>query len=223
MNIMNGKAILVTIFTILFTCMAYAQHTLILAIDVSASIDDEEQMIQMEGYGSVLQFFPYLEGHHVEVILFSSRAVSVSSGTLSDAQRFFDNWHIPPEVYGRSTPVTCTWTVFQYILDTIDQYPGVITLDISGDGPENCAPDERIEELTSQLDEAGVMINALVIMDERRPHDAANAVEYYTDHVINGFLFQAQSFLDVAETLHRKIALEMSHVRAGNTYALNAD
>lgn len=205
----------------LYATIAQAQHTLILAIDVSASVDDEEQRIQMEGYGSVLQFFPYLEGHHVEVILFSSRAVSVSSGTLSDAQAFFDNWYIPEEVYGNGYATTCVNRMLRYVLETLDQYPGVITLDISGDGEENCSRDEQVVETTDQLDAAGVLINALVIQDRVRIHDSRKAIEFYTEHVINGYLFLAESFLDVAETLHRKIALEMSHVRAGSAYAYN--
>lgn len=206
---------------LLWSTVAQAQHTLILAIDVSASVDNEEQRIQMEGYGSVLQFFPYLEGHHVEVILFSSRAVSVSSGTLSDAQAFFDNWYIPEEVYGNGYATTCVNRMLRYVLETLDRYPGVVTLDISGDGEENCARDEQVIETTDQLDAAGVLINALVIQDQVRIHDARKAVEFYTEYVINGYLFLAESFLDVAETLHRKIALEMSHVRAGNAYAYN--
>ena len=204
---------------VLWCTAAQAQHTLILAIDVSASVDAEEQQIQMQGYGSVLQFFPYLEGHHVEVILFSSQPVSVSSGTLSDAQAFFDNWYIPEQVYGNGYATTCVARMLEYVLETLDRYPGVVTLDISGDGEENCVRDERVAEITDQLDEAGVMINALVIQDSLRIHDARQAVEFYTEHVINGYLFLAESFLDVAETLHRKIALEMSHVLHVQQYA----
>lgn len=214
-----------------FVSTSNAQHTLILAIDVSGSVDDEEMQIQMDGYANSLQFFPYLEDHYIEVLLFSDYTVQAVDGSLSEVRAWFENWDQETvndarkdttvqstsregqEFYSQvQNGSTCVHTVFEHIYDNWNKYPGVVTVDISGDGNENCVPSQRVRELTQALAENGAIINSLVIREESRDMTFDQTLHFYQTYVTTGQTFVAQTWMDVEETLYNKISLEISHI-----------
>lgn len=211
--------LLITILFVSFVSMAKAQsNTLILAIDVSSSVNEEEMLLQMEGYAEALEYFPYLEDQYIEVILFSDYAVSVVQGSWHDAKAYFDDWYIPDEVYRggmiSAHRITCVSRVFEYIYENWSNYPGIVTIDISGDGEENCVESERVQRYAIALSENGAIINALVIDADNAPEvlNFERTYEFYDNYVINGFIEIAVGFEDIGDALYRKIGLEMSHL-----------
>ena len=194
------------------------QNTLILIVDVSASIDDDEMQLQMDGYLTSLQAFPYFDREYIEVILFSDNAVVVSSGSYYDALEYFENFSSPSSVYNTrvysANKTTCVHRPFEFILENWDNYPGFVTIDIAADGRQNCGLDEEVRDLTNELTELGAAINALVVRTPHTPDvEVFGRVEvFYEDFVVNGFVVTADGFEDFARALQRKIGLEMSYL-----------
>lgn len=203
----------VIIFVFSSPVFSQTQNTLILVIDVSTSINDEEMNLQMEGYRSVLEYFPYLENQYMEVILFSTSSSVVAEGSLLEAQEFFENWSIPTSVTS-ATPyhlsgLTCVESALQLISSRYHLYPGIVTIDISSDGIPNCSLDASTISLVSSLTELGAVINVLVI-NSGNLEDYLEARDFYTAYVSNNLVFETASFLDLEYSLYQKISIETS-------------
>ena len=202
----------------LWTSMAAAaqQNTIVFLVDVSASIDQREMDLQMNGYRDALAFFPYLDNFLVEVIVFSDLAHLVVSGTVDDARAYFADPHIPSAVGQLHN--TCLGSAMQFVSDRVAQYPGNVILDISGDDPDNCAGSDSVRAARDALTAQGVMINALAIVSEPTEPNystdhAMTVIGYYRDNVVNGRVFVAETFFDVENTLYEKLSFEVSQLR----------
>lgn len=195
----------------LFMTQASAQGTLILAIDVSDSVDVLEMELQMKGYANTLEYFPYLENVEVETVLFNHTAISVARGPVSASYNFFNNFDpwsymIQKQMNPPTQSSTCTHKVLEHVLANIDSYPPPVILDISTDGKENCFNSNPLL-LVEQLIAYGVQINTIVIGTEDM------GILEFNKSITTNTMFLAKDFVDFELILYEKLAMEVSQLR----------
>lgn len=202
---------------------------LVLAVDVSGSIDPEEARMQREGYiaafGSAQVLEAIQHGFHgrIAVLYFEWAGLGYNrlladwtvihdaasaAGFLAILQ---DN---PPE----RMPRTSISQAIDYAMPLFDRnnYEAKRkVIDISGDGPNNWG--RSVIEARDQAVAAGITINGLPIVNSRPSFgnlpQTANLDLYYTDCVIGGpsaFIIVAQGFEDFARAVRRKLILEIA-------------
>ena len=202
---------------------------LVLAVDVSFSMDPEEQRIQREGYvaafrsevvqGAVRQgLIGRIAVTYVEWAGVGSQFVVVPwtvIGTSDEAERF-------AEQLARVPPRRAIWTSIAGVLDfsvgllrdaAFEATRRVI--DVSGDGPNN---DGR--EVTRARDDAmaaGVVINGLPVMIHplTGAYDIPDLDLYYRDCVIGGpgaFMVPVREADEFAKAIRTKIVREVADV-----------
>jgi Protein of unknown function (DUF1194) len=200
---------------------------LILAVDVSRSMDADEQQFQRDGYVAALTHpevvaaiaggrhgkiaLTYVEwaGPDTQYKVVDWRAIDgpASAKSFADAlarapiQRF----------HGTSISHSLTFVAPQFDHNGYEAARRVI--DVSGDGPNNMGI--PIEVAREPVIRAGITINGLPIMI-KRPAGFASISDldvYYEDCVIGGFgafLVVVQSADQFAEAIRRKLVLEIA-------------
>jgi hypothetical protein len=206
---------------------------LVLAIDVSGSIDQEEAALQREGYLAALTHPQVIaaikSGYHGRI------AVSYFEWAGEHYQRLVADWAVVSDEASAKTlaetiaqqPVTTElWTsitgAIHYAMARFAASPYVAkrrVLDISGDGPNN-----RGGSVLQARDEAvlaGVTINGLPIINERPSRwglpPSPNLDLYYQDCVIGGrgaFIIVADSFKEFALAIRKKLILEIADLKS---------
>jgi len=200
---------------------------LVLAVDVSGSVDEARYALQMEGIASAF------EDSEVQRAIFS--------GPRGALLVILVNWSHKPEVAipwtiiasrddavnfaarVRSAPrtaddFTCMAGMMQLVADKVlllaplqaDRW----VVDVSGDGRDNCNPRTAVDSLRDSLVNVDVTINGLPILEGA---EAATIEQWYTDHVIGGpasFLLPAAGYRDFGRAIRRKFILEISAGRA---------
>lgn len=202
---------------------------LVLAVDVSASIDEDEARLQRDGFIAAITSPEILRAiksgplgriavTYVEWAGYDAQNVAVAWTEITDegdARRFASRIESGSGFRGH-------WTSISSVIDRslalfgTGGFKGVRrVIDISGDG-ENNNGDVVLEARTRAVD-AGVTINGLPIINGRvGPNGMAPAVDlelYYRDCVIGGtgaFLVVARGFPDFARAVRRKLFLELS-------------
>ena len=203
---------------------------LVLAVDVSRSMDIREQELQRSGYVAAFR--------HPEI------AAAIGSGLLGRIAVTYVEWAGPG-----SHSVVVPWTILDGagsaagFADALEQggtarrrgtsISGALgysawllennaatgarrVIDISGDGPNNVGP--PVEAARQQVLEAGITINGLPIMLNEQ-YDGLYSIRdldiYYEDCVIGGpgaFLVTVESSDRFAEAIRRKLVLEIASV-----------
>jgi hypothetical protein len=206
---------------------------LVLAVDVSRSVDSEEAALQREGYAEAFRHPAVIDAiqsnpnrriavAYVEWAGSQYQKLTIPWTIVSDAasgQRFADVIMGQPHVSER-------WTSISGVIDfsvrvfTISPYQGTRrVIDISGDGVNNSgrpASDARDEVLAG-----GVTINGLVIMNDRPvpgfsesfPQPALDL--FYRDHVIGGpgaFVVSIEDFSTFAYAIRNKLIREIAGI-----------
>lgn len=202
---------------------------LLLAVDISGSIDPEEAQLQRDGYLAALvdpQVIGAVRGgYHGRI------AVAYVEWAGAFHQRLVADWTvIEDEASARrfaakiaETPVrTGPWTSISGVIDfatplfPANAYEGTRkVIDISGDGPNNQgAP---LAEARERAIAAGITINGLPIVNDRPgpfggppPRDLDR---YYEACVIGGpraFMVVAESFRAFAQAIRRKLIIEIA-------------
>jgi len=151
---------------------------LIVAVDVSNSVDDERYRLQMEGIAKALEdpgVTQAITGGGKGGILFSMitwadrPTVNLPWTRISNAA---EAKVVAAKV--RSLPrqggeFTCMSRMMRFVSDKIvPQIPAKATkvvLDISGDGPDNCNAEEHVDALRDELVQYGVTVNGLPILE----------------------------------------------------------
>jgi hypothetical protein len=202
---------------------------LVLAVDISGSIDPEEAQLQRDGYVAALTdpavirtirrgtlgriAVSYVEWAGVET------AHTVANWTLiqdkESAHRFADS-------IAKAPLQTALWTsisnVIEYALPRFDGngFEGTRrVIDISGDGPNNQGgPVVKRRDMAAA---AGVTINGLPIVNDRASPFGWPALPdldlYYANCVIGGpgaFYVVANNFKDFARAIRKKLILEIA-------------
>lgn len=234
------RAVLRTLFAILLIGAAAAAGPgrasadevdleLVLAVDVSGSVDPFEAQLQREGYLRAL-----VHPQVIKAITSGERrkiAVTYVEWAGSYFQRTVVDWAIiSDEASARAfvaklnaiPVITERWTsisgAIDFAMERLKASPHKgerRVIDISGDGPNNSG--RPVSEARDQAVKAGVTINGLPIMNDRpnpwgRP-PPPNLDKYYFENVIGGrgaFIVVARGFNNFAEAIRNKMVREIA-------------
>jgi hypothetical protein len=155
---------------------------LIVAIDVSNSVDDQRYKLQMEGIAQALE-----DPGVIQAIVGGAKGgILFSLVTWSDQAQVNLPWtHIASEADAKAAAkkvrmlprqggeFTCMARMMRIVSDKIvPQIPAKaakVVLDISGDGRDNCNSEEPIEAVRDELVKYGVTVNGLPILGGEGP------------------------------------------------------
>lgn len=201
--------------------VAKADGTLVLLVDLSASISEENVKLQLESYATAMEWITPLEQFNVEVVIFGKNYEHISSGTRHNAAKAFRK-----EInLDRSS--TCLYDTLSYIRDIYHTLPQPVIIDISGDGEENCNTNfQETHDILDSLQMMGAKVNTLMIPLNRRVWNflrdeqafAAKEGEMrgYYETLIRGegsFFMYIENFYDFEEAIIKKIVREIAFLR----------
>ena len=201
---------------------------LVLAVDVSESIDSEEAKLQRQGYIDAIAnsgiIHAIAKGKHgrIAVAYFewadaANHSLIVDWTTIQDeasARAFGARLQQAKILEGHFTSIS---SAIYYALGLFERLPFETerrVIDISGDGRNNHGP--PLEAARAATIEKGVTVNGLPIVnsgDQRYtglPHD--HIERYYRQHVIagaNAFIVVAKNFNDFERAISRKLMREI--------------
>jgi hypothetical protein len=109
---------------------------------------------------------------------------------------------------------TCVSGMLRSISDkVVPQIPAKafrIIVDVSGDGRENCNPDEPPKAVRDELTASGVTVNGLPILEG---DEGATLESWYRENVMGGpgsFILPANGFGDFGRAIRQKFMIEIS-------------
>lgn len=232
------RALLVSIFAgaAMFPAVASAAEQvdllLVLAADVSRSVDSEKFQLQREGYAAAISDPRVLDAIRsgrngrvgvafVEWSGIGSQRVVIDWTTVSDAESakgFGDRVLEAPRSFADRTSIS---GAIEFAMGQFARAPfesARRTIDVSGDGTNNSGPD-----VTQVRDEAiaqGVTINGLVILSETplawnpdHTNPPGGLENYYRNNVIGGpgaFVLTAQNFNSFGQAIVKKMIAEVA-------------
>ena len=202
---------------------------LVLAVDVSGSIDDDEARMQRQGYvaafanASVVGAITSGFLGRIAVTYFDWAGFGydriVVDWTLIDgvasARAFSRALARPPLVTARRTSISEAIDYAVPLFGANDFAGTRRVIDISGDGPNNYG--HPVTLARNHAVAAGITINGLPIVNDRPSRfgwpPIANLDLYYRECVIGGrsaFMVVAQDFTDFARAIRKKLILEIA-------------
>ena len=197
---------------------------LVLAVDVSGSMDVDEQAVQRRGYAAALRhpdvIHAIVDGGYGRIALTyvewagaASQAMIVPWSLIDGAEAaetFAEALDTRPisDMHGTSISGAIDYAVGLFAQNG---YAGLRrTIDVSGDGPNNNGPPVTPERDAAVA--AGIIINGLPIMI--RPSSVFVSLDrYYADCVIGGpgaFVLPVNDRDQLAEAIRRKLVLEVA-------------
>lgn len=205
---------------------------LVLAADVSRSVDAQKFQLQREGYAAALTnprvmtaIKSSLEGRiaicFVEWSGASAQAVVVdwtAIGTPEEAEAMAAQIRTAPRLFMERTAIGAAidFSVLQFARSPFTAPRRVI--DVSGDGTNNIGRD--VVEARDAALAAGITINGLAILSEvplafnpQHTHPPGGLLKYYEDNVIGGpgsFAFAAQGHEDFGKHILSKLIKEIA-------------
>ena len=236
-----GRRVFLISLLLIFSAVAVAARAdvrpvdlvLVLAADVSDSIDSAEVKLQREGYISAMKHPQTLQaikgGKHgrIAVAYFEwsdggNQTLIVDWMTIQDETSGvqFGELLKPAKIpEGHFTSIS---SAIQYGLSMLKRSPYQSksrVIDISGDGQNNSGP--PLEPVRAEAKAQGVVINGLPIVNDRGRHYSGlppvKIQDYYRRNVIVGdsaFIITAKNFLDFERAIRRKLIREIAD--AGN-------
>ena len=202
---------------------------LVLGVDVSWSMDHEEQLLQRDGYSAAFRSKDVIEailsgGYGRIAVTYvewagSASQITVVPWTLIDsaeaANRFADELKVQEPLQLRRTSIS---GAIDYARERFkaNGYAGLRrVVDISGDGPNN---DGRpVVDARDEAVSAGITINGLPLMtnaaDSYDGFSIQDLDDYYSDCVIGGsqaFMIPVVSWEEFPVALRRKLVLELA-------------
>lgn len=192
------KTIFLALLFSLIATVAIAKGTLILIVDKSASIRDNEMRLMTESYSKALTELSILDGVHVEVIFFADKAINVASGTAKEVAPIFSE-------YIEVGTNTCLEYALGIVIDNFETYEPPVVIDISADGEANCYHALLVPSHLDKLEELGATINTLYVRNS----------EYQTvfpdwKRGPDSFSIVAGSYYDFEEAIFQKLAREIA-------------
>ena len=205
---------------------------LVLAADVSRSVDSAKFQLQREGYAAAISDRRVLEaitsGYHRRIAVCFVEWSGVGAqelvidwtviGDEASARKFGDQLLELRRSFAERTSISGG---IDYALKQFDRAPfrsARRTIDISGDGTNNSG-----REVTAARDAAlaqGVTINGLVILSDRpltwnpeHTHPPGGLVEYFRNNVIGGpgaFVVAADNFEAFGQAIIKKLIAEIA-------------
>lgn len=201
---------------------------LVLAVDVSRSIDEVEAELQRRGYIDALTNARVIDaitsGEHKRIALCYTEwagthyQVVVIDWSVIDseaaARRFTDKLAEAPRISQSWTAVGAALAFAGQRFESSGFTSKRRVIDVSGDGRTNDGP--PAEMVRDRLVAQGIVINGLPVMMNRsnfgRPPDTG-LDKYYEEHVIGGvgsFMISAASFDDFGRAVRSKLIREIS-------------
>jgi hypothetical protein len=204
---------------------------LVLAVDVSGSIDTEEARQQRQGYVAAIADEAVVQA--IRANFHHRIAVAYLEWASADYQRVVIDWTLiedrkSAEAFATrlvaAPPRSARWTSISAAIDwAVPMFDGNgyagdrLVIDVSGDGPNN-----RGRLVTAARDEAvarGIVINGLPILNDRpQPFALPTPVDmvldrYYIENVIGGpgsFVIPAKDFTDFKVAILNKLIREIA-------------
>lgn len=199
------------------TRLAACELALVLAVDVSGSVDPREFEIQMRGIGEALR-----DGLVSEALVRAEAAVAVVQWTGASRQARSLDWHRTrtfEEVEALALAVddvSRRWRNFSTAIGEALKFSAAVfadappclrkVIDVSGDGISNEGEEPRSTH--ASLAAAGIVVNGLAIEG-----DDADLTGYYFENVIRGegaFVMTAAGFEDYPRAIRAKLIREVT-------------
>jgi len=205
---------------------------LVLAADVSRSVDPQKFQLQREGYAAAISDPRVLEairsGPHGRIAVsfvewsgFGAQNLVVDwtpIGDAASARAFGERVRNEPRSFADRTSISGGIDFAVQQIERAAYTAGRRVIDVSGDGTNNAGRD-----VTLARDEAiakGITINGLVILSERpipwnpeHTNPPGGLAQYYSNHVIGGpgaFVMVAEDFNSFGRALINKLVAEIA-------------
>jgi hypothetical protein len=204
---------------------------LVLAVDVSGSMDEEEHILQRQGYVAAFRhpevintimsgFIGRVAVTYVEWAGPLSQVVTVPWRIVDgkdSAEAFADFLADEPITFIRGTSISGGIGFAAGLFDDNAIEGTRRVIDVSGDGPNNMG--EPVEAARDQALTQGIVINGLPLLLKPRAYfltDGAGLDDYYRDCVIGGpgsFVIPVTKKTHLARAIRRKLLLEIAGPR----------
>lgn len=213
---------------------------LVLAVDVSGSIDSQEANLQRQGYVAAvtnplvisaiqsgatgriaLTYVEWADKHQQTIVDWQL------IDSLASAQAFAAGLAGPTALIARRTSIGDALLFAAARFDG-NGFEGVRqVIDISGDGPNNSGG--RVDFARDRVVARGITINGLPVVNDRPNEFGLPSIDeldrYYAGCVVGGpgaFFIVAESFRDFADAILRKMLLEIAGTSPGRPLLLLA-
>jgi hypothetical protein len=205
---------------------------LVLAVDVSRSIDATKFQLQREGYAAAVADPHVLEAIHsgrtgrigltfVEWSGVGAQKVVIDWTTIGDtdsAKGFGDRLLEAPRSFADRTSIS---GAIEFAMGQLDKAPFAAarrTIDVSGDGTNNAGRD--VAMLRDEAVAKGITINGLVILSDNpmswnpdHTNPPGGLANYYRNNVIGGpsaFVMVAENFNSFGQAIIKKMIAEVA-------------
>jgi hypothetical protein len=208
---------------------------LVLAVDVSRSIDATKFQLQREGYAAAVADPHVLEAIHsgrtgrigltfVEWSGVGAQKVVIDWTTIGDADSakgFGDRLLEAPRSFADRTSIS---GAIEFAMGQLDKAPYEAarrTIDVSGDGTNNAGRD--VATLRDEAVAKGITINGLVILSDNpmswnpdHTNPPGGLANYYRNNVVGGpsaFVMVAENFNSFGQAIVKKMIAEVAQAR----------
>jgi len=205
---------------------------LVIAVDVSLSMDLDEQRLQREGYvaalrdpeihkaiaagayGRIAAVYMEWAGSHWQSVIVPWTVIDGPEA----ARAFADRLEAQPITRERWTSISGALQFAKVLLAGSGAKGTRRVVDVSGDGPNNAGP--PVVAVRDALLADGIVINGLPIMLKAASpsfFDLSDLDRYYTNCVIGGpgaFMVPVKHVAELKEAIRRKLLLEISGLGA---------
>jgi hypothetical protein len=197
---------------------------LVLAVDVSGSIDYEEAELQRKGIIDAVMSKEVIQAIQsgslgrigLSVVYFSSADYGVMSVPVNwmivqdqaSAINFSKALVAARRPSARGTSISDALELSLRMLETGPYHSVKQVIDVSGDGVNNAG--RAVQDVRDEVLAKGITINGLPIIDYSTPQDLD---KYFEGCVTGGpasFVIPAKGFVDFARAMRRKLVLEIS-------------
>ncbi len=200
---------------------------LLVSVDVSNSVDEARYRLQMEGIAKALEdpsvISAITTGPQAAILFAILTWADRSEMTLpwvrisnaTEAKAVAAHIRKLPRAKGEFTCLTrMLRNVYDKVLPQVPANANRVVVDVSGDGREDCNPQEPTEKVRDELVASKVTINGLPILDG----DEAKTIEgWYREHVMGGigsFVIAANGYSDFDRAIRQKFVVEISAIPA---------
>ena len=203
---------------------------LVLAVDISQSMDEDEQRVQRQGYvdgitspefiaavkagmlGKIAIAFVEWGGVNEQFVVVPWRTIAGQD----DAAAFADDLASAPLRTVQRTSISAALTFSAEMIETSGYTTYRKVIDISGDGPNNHGP--AVTEARDATVEAGITINGLPLMMKSGGswYYLPNLDAYFEDCVIGGplsFVEPVRSISEFSGAIRRKLVSEVAWIQ----------
>ncbi len=198
---------------------------LIIATDVSGSVNHNEAFLQRKGVADAFR--------HREVItaIESGGLGRIAVAYIDWSSRYYNqvlvDWTMidgeeaaleyanvlmrTPRTRGRGTSISDVLEFSMAVLEVSPYHSENQVIDVSGDGPNRSG--RPLMEVRDEVVSRGIVINGLPVVDPYGWGEYPNLAEYFRGCVIGGpgaFVQVAEGFADFSRAIRRKLVLELS-------------